>query len=105
MIEGVILTPLKQIEDKRGKVMHMLREDSDVFKRFGEVYFSFTNPQAIKAWHMHKEMTLNYACIEGKVKFVLYDDRPKSKTKGKVQELILTNFHLSQYSVHDLYDY
>ena len=90
MIEGVILTPLKQIEDKRGKVMHMLREDSDVFKRFGEVYFSFTNPQAIKAWHMHKEMTLNYACIEGKVKFVLYDDRPKSKTKGKVQELILT---------------
>ena len=35
MIEGVIITPLKQIEDERGKVMHMLREDSNVFKRFG----------------------------------------------------------------------
>ncbi len=90
MIEGVIITPLKQIEDERGKVMHMLREDSKVFKRFGEIYFSFTNPQSIKAWHMHKEMTLNYVCIEGKVKFVLYDDRPESKTKGKIQELILT---------------
>ena len=39
---------------------------------------------------MHKEMTLNYVCIEGKVKFVLYDDRKKSKTRGKIQELILT---------------
>ena len=90
MIEGVVITPLKQIEDERGKVMHMLREDSKVFERFGEIYFSFTNPQSIKAWHMHKEMTLNYVCIEGKVKFVLYDDREKSKTKGKIQELILT---------------
>ena len=33
MIDGVIITPLKQIEDERGKVMHMLREDSKVFKR------------------------------------------------------------------------
>ena len=24
------------------------------------------------------------------MKFVLYDDRPESKTKGKIQELILT---------------
>ena len=39
MIEGVIITPLKQIEDERGKVMHMLREDSKVFKRFGEFIF------------------------------------------------------------------
>ena len=90
IIEGVIITPLKQIVDERGKVIHMLREDSPVFKKFGEIYFSFTNPQAIKAWHMHKEMTLNYACIEGRVKFVLYDDRSGSKTQGQIQELILS---------------
>ena len=40
MIEGVIVTPLRQIFDERGKVMQMLREDSPVFSRFGEVYFS-----------------------------------------------------------------
>ena len=32
---------------------------------------------AIKAWHLHKEMTLNYAVILGEIKFVLYDDRKK----------------------------
>ena len=83
MIEGVIITPLRQIEDDRGKVMHMLREDSPVYERFGEIYFSFTNPNSIKAWHMHKEMTLNYVCIEGKVKFVLYDDRKRVKLEEK----------------------
>ena len=41
MIEGVVITPLKQIEDERGKVMHMLREDSKVFERFGENLFFF----------------------------------------------------------------
>ena len=90
MIEGVVITPLKQIEDGRGKVMHMLREDSKVFKRFGEIYFSFTNPQSIKAWHMHKKMTLNYAVVSGSIKCVLYDDRPESKTKGELQEFFMS---------------
>lgn len=90
MIEGVIITPLKQIFDERGKVMHMLREDSDVFSRFGEIYFSCTHPGAIKAWHLHKKMTLNYAVIFGEIKFVLFDDRENSTTRGKVQELFLS---------------
>ena len=90
MIDGVIITPLRQIFDERGKVMHMLREDSAMFKRFGEVYFSTTNPGAIKAWHRHKKMTLNYAVIDGVIKFVLFDDRPNSKTRGRVEELFLS---------------
>ena len=49
MIEGIKITPLKQIEDERGKVMHMLRNDSKNFTKFGEIYFSFTNPNSIKA--------------------------------------------------------
>ena len=90
MIEGVVITPLKKIKDERGSVMHMMRRDSSIFKNFGEIYFSLTYPNAIKAWHMHKEMILNYACIEGEIKFVLFDDRKNSKTKGKIQELILS---------------
>ena len=65
MIQGVTLTPLRQIFDERGKVMHMLREDSSVFSNFGEIYFSCTYPGAIKAWHLHQKMTLNYAAIFG----------------------------------------
>lgn len=90
MIDGVVLTPLKQIFDERGKVMHMLREDSDVFERFGEIYFSCTHPGVVKAWHLHKEMTLNYAVISGEIKFVLYDDRENSPTNGVIQELFIS---------------
>jgi len=90
MIDGVILTPLKQIFDERGKVMHMLREDSPVFSRFGEIYFSCTHPGVVKAWHLHKEMTLNYAVIHGEIKFVLFDDRPDSPTCGEIQELFIS---------------
>lgn len=90
MIEGVIVTPLRQIFDERGKVMHMLREDSPIFAGFGEIYFSCTYPGAIKAWHLHKRMTLNYAVIYGEIKCVLFDDRPTSKTYGRVDEFFLS---------------
>jgi dTDP-4-dehydrorhamnose 3,5-epimerase len=90
MIEGVIVTPLRQFFDERGRVMHMLREDSPVFTRFGEIYFSCTHPGAIKAWHLHKRMTLNYAAVYGEIKFVLYDDRPGSSTRGRIEEFFLS---------------
>lgn len=90
MIEGITITPLKQIFDERGKVMHMLRNDSEVFKKFGEIYFSSSNPGVVKAWHLHREMTLNYAVIYGEIKFVLYDDREKSTTRGEIQELFIS---------------
>jgi dTDP-4-dehydrorhamnose 3,5-epimerase len=90
MIDGIKITKLKVISDNRGKVMHMLRSDSDVFSTFGEIYFSTINYKSIKAWHLHKEATLNYSCVKGKVKLVLFDDREKSPTKGEYQELFLT---------------
>ena len=90
MIHDVKITPLKIISDNRGKVMHMLRTDSQVFEKFGEIYFSTIYHQSIKGWHLHKESTLNYVCIKGKVKLVLFDNRKESSTKGVYQELILS---------------
>lgn len=89
MIDGVVITPLKQILDERGKVMHMLRTTDPVFVSFGEIYFSCVYPNVVKAWHIHKQMTLNYAVPHGRVKFVLYDDRQNSTTTGEVQEIYL----------------
>ena len=85
MIDGVIISPLKQILDERGKVMHMLRSDFPVFQQFGEIYFSCVYPGAIKGWHVHKKMILNYAVPHGNIKLVLYDDRegsPPGRTSG-----------------------
>jgi dTDP-4-dehydrorhamnose 3,5-epimerase len=90
MIDGVKITPLNQIYDERGKVMHMLRNDSPLFKTFGEIYFSITYPGVVKAWHLHKKMTLNYAVISGKIKFVLYDLREGSKSRGQIQEIFIS---------------
>ncbi|MHB1195123.1 MAG: dTDP-4-dehydrorhamnose 3,5-epimerase [Longimicrobiales bacterium] len=87
MIDGIRITPLSQIPDERGKIMHMLRSDADHFGGFGEIYFSCIHQGAIKAWHIHKKMTLNYAVPIGKIKFVLYDERDESPTRGVLQEL------------------
>jgi dTDP-4-dehydrorhamnose 3,5-epimerase len=86
-IHDVQVTPLRRISDERGAVFHMLREDSPVFERFGEVYFSLVYPGVVKGWHRHSRMTLNYAVPVGMVKLVCYDDRPGSPTNGVVQEL------------------
>ena len=89
-IEGVEITPLKIISDDRGSVMHMMRNDSKVFDKFGEIYFSTIFKDKIKAWHLHKEATLNYACVYGEVKLVLFDERKGSGTFGEYQELLLS---------------
>lgn len=89
MIEGVKVTPLIQILDERGKVMHMLRSDSKEFVGFGEIYFSCVYQGSIKGWHLHKRMTLNYAVPWGNIKFVLFDDRAESTTKGEIQEIFM----------------
>lgn len=86
-IDGVVITPLRRIPDERGAVFHMLRNDSVVYERFGEIYFSTIYPGAIKAWHLHKEMQLNYAVPVGMIKLVCYDDREGSPSRGNTLEL------------------
>ena len=86
-IDGIVIKPLKKISDERGCIYHMLRCDDPVFDKFGEIYFSFVYPGAIKGWHLHREMSLNYAVIVGTIKLVLYDGRENSRTKGNTLEL------------------
>ena len=90
-IQGVEIIKKNQIVDDRGVILHMLRVDDKNYKKFGEIYFSTVNPNKIKAWHFHKLMTLNYAVVHGSIKLVLYDDRGESKTKGTIQEIMLSN--------------
>lgn len=89
MIDGVLIKPLRQIPDERGKIMHMMRVDDPHFEKFGEIYFSVVYPDVIKGWHLHTKMTLNYAVVSGMIKLVLYDSREGSSTKGELQELYI----------------
>lgn len=90
MIDGVKVKKLKVIPDERGRVMEILRADDDLFVKFGQVYMTTCNPGFAKAWHYHKLQTDNFTCIKGRVKLVLYDARPGSKTKGALQEFVIS---------------
>jgi dTDP-4-dehydrorhamnose 3,5-epimerase len=89
MIEGVRIVPRARIPDERGTVMHMLKATDPEFLGFGEIYFSTVYPGVVKGWHRHSEMTLNYACVHGRIKLVLYDDREGSPTRGEIMERFL----------------
>ena len=89
MIDGVVISPRRQIVDERGKVMHMLKKTDPEFNEFGEIYFSFVFPGVVKAWHLHERMIINYSVPVGRIKLVLFDSRSDSPTKGELQEIYL----------------
>jgi dTDP-4-dehydrorhamnose 3,5-epimerase len=88
-IDGVQVVPLRRIPDERGTIYHMLRRTDEHFVEFGEIYFTTIYRGVVKGWHRHRLMTLNYACISGRIKLVLYDDRPDSPTRGALMERFL----------------
>ena len=92
-IEGVNIIELQRIPDERGTIMHMLRADAPHFLGFGEIYFSTIYKDVVKGWHRHREMTLNYACVFGRIKLALYDERAGSPTRGALMEVFLGPEH------------
>ncbi len=89
MIDGVKVKGLKVVPDERGRLMEILRQDDDLFQKFGQVYMTTTFPGVVKAWHFHKIQTDNVACVQGMIKLALFDSRKDSPTKGKVDEFYL----------------
>jgi dTDP-4-dehydrorhamnose 3,5-epimerase len=88
-IEGVKVIPLRRIADERGTIFHMMKATDPHFERFGEIYFSSVYKGVVKGWHRHREMTLNYACVNGRVKCALFDEREGSKSFGALMEVYL----------------
>ena len=90
-IEGVVVTPLKQINDERCSVFHVMKNNSDTFYSFGEAYFSKIYKNIIKGWKYHKEMKQNFCVPYGELKLVLFDYRVNSSTRGVINEIILND--------------
>ena len=89
-IDGVKILPLKKIPDERGTIMHGVRVDNaynKILTNFGEIYFKKLYSGIINGWHIHKTLILNYICIHGIIKLVLYDMRKNSPTYKKFQEV------------------
>jgi len=83
MIDGVIVTPLKQIPTDNGAVFHGLKKSEASFHGFAEAYFSWIHANHIKGWKKHTQMILNIIVPIGKIQFALFDDRENSPSKGQ----------------------
>jgi dTDP-4-dehydrorhamnose 3,5-epimerase len=89
MIQGVVTKKLRVIPDERGRLMEILRDDDEMFDRFGQVYMTTNYPGVVKAWHYHKHQTDNVACIHGMIKLVLCDWRKESETYRRIEEFFI----------------
>lgn len=76
-MDGVILTPLKQIYHPKGDIFHAMKKSDIGFDGFGEAYFSTINQNNIKGWKKHTKMTLNIVVPVGNIEFVVYDEKTK----------------------------
>ena len=71
-LDDILVTPLKRIPTVGGDVLHALKKTDAGFDGFGEIYFSWVEQGAIKAWKYHKRMTLNLVVPVGEVSFVFH---------------------------------
>ena len=69
MIEEIVVTHLKRIHVHNGDVLHGMKKTDDGYSDFGEIYFSYILKDKIKAWKIHKKMTLNLIVPFGSMRF------------------------------------
>jgi dTDP-4-dehydrorhamnose 3,5-epimerase len=99
MIKGLTLTKLKIIKTPKGDVLHGIKSSEKTFSGFGEAYFSTVNIGDVKGWKKHSSMILNLIVPKGSVRFVAYDDRVDSPTKGNFFEVILNSKNYQRLTV------
>ena len=89
-IRGVVHRPLTSIEDGRGGLTEVW---SAGWKQAGlvqpkHVYQSATDYGVVKAWHLHRVHTDQFAVTRGKIQIVCVDLRRASPTRGRVNTFI-----------------
>lgn len=82
LIRGVEVKKLQIRADDRGMLFEILRNDDNIFKKFGQVYVTTAFPGVVKAWHYHKKQTDHFTCVSGVVKLVLISEE-------KVNEFVI----------------
>jgi len=99
MLSGVSITPLKRIYHQKGDIYHAIKSSEKSFSSFGEAYFSTVNFSDVKGWKKHREMIMNLIVPVGSIKFVLFDDRPFSHTKGNYFDTVICESNYARLTV------
>ena len=91
MIEGVIVKNLARHKDSRGFFEELIRSTDEFFKEgFGQWSHSLRKEGTVVAWHYHPTQVDWWYVAKGILKTALYDLRKDSKTRGEINEFILS---------------
>ena len=93
IIKDVKIKNLKVIPDERGILIEILRNDDEIFEKFGQVYITTAYPGVVKAWHCHQFQNDNLTVIKGMAKIVLCDLRNGSPTYKKINEFFVGTYN------------
>ena len=83
-LEDIYVTPLNRITTVGGDVLHALKDSDTGFNGFGEIYFSWVEQGAIKAWKYHQRMTMNLVVPLGEVRFVFHLTNQKDNFRDEI---------------------
>jgi len=85
-MDGVTLTPLKQVHHPKGDIFHAMKKSDVGFDGFGEAYFSTITQDDVKGWKKHTKMTLNLVVPVGEIEFVVYNDESRKFFSVKLSQ-------------------
>lgn len=87
LIDGVRVREVKNVPKDNGVLVEVYRRDWLVDEcGVDQVFQVALFPGAISAWHTHQLTTDRLFVNQGQLKIVLYDERPESPTKGRINE-------------------
>jgi dTDP-4-dehydrorhamnose 3,5-epimerase len=96
LIDGVRIREARTIPDDRGTICVAYDPRWDFSEeRMVYAYEVTIRPGAVKGWIVHETYDDRLFLSAGSVKWVLYDDRPDSSTRGLVSELFFDQHHRS----------
>lgn len=72
-MDGVVLTPLKQVFHPKGDIFHAMKNSDIGFYGFGEAYFSTIKKGEIKGWKKHNKMVINLVIVIGEIEIVVFN--------------------------------
>jgi len=88
-IEGLEIVSLDVYFDERGYLFEIIHNYD--LPKFGQVYVvGDPTKGAIRAFHKHKKLWDYFCIVKGSAKFVFVDDRRKSKSFKKQEEIVLS---------------
>jgi len=90
LLDGVQVHQLENNLDERGSITEIFSEkQGKFFQPPRHIYVSRIYAGVTKAWHFHKLQTDYMTNVFGQLKVVLFDCRPKSPTRERVNEFFL----------------